>query len=231
MDEFLRLGFNIGGDETAMTSIFHAMFAMLASFVLSLVVAYVYRVTHSGVSYSQSLVKTFVMMAVIVSVVMIVIGSNIARAFSLVGALSIIRFRTAVKDSIDVSYIFLTMAIGMACGTGFYGIAFMLTALMSAMIYFMYRFDVGAHSQAEMVLKVQLPEDQDPEKAFAEVFYRLLRNYSLLTAESLEPGVTDLVFSVEMKRNVTTQDLILELRKLASGGRVQIITGLSNVNI
>ena len=90
------------------------------SFILNMVIAVVYQKTHKGVSYSQSYVHTLVMMGVTISAIMLIIGSNIARAFTLVGALSIVRFRNAIKETRDVGFIFLTMAVGMACGTRFY---------------------------------------------------------------------------------------------------------------
>lgn len=80
---------------------------------------------------------TLVMCGMIIGAVMLIIGSNVARAFSLVGALSIIRFRNAVKDPRDVAFIFLAMAIGMACGTGFYLIGVTLTGITSAAILMM----------------------------------------------------------------------------------------------
>ena len=95
----------------------------MLSFVLCAVVGFVYRVTHRGISYSQTYVQTLVFMGMVVSLVMLVVGSNIARAFALVGALSIIRFRNAIKETRDVGFIFLAMAIGMATGTRFYILA------------------------------------------------------------------------------------------------------------
>ncbi len=94
--------------------------SMVMSTLLTFVLAHVYRQTHRGTSYSQSFLVTMFLMAVTTSVVMLIIGSNIARAFSLVGALSIIRFRTAVKDSRDTGYLFAAMVVGMGCGTQFY---------------------------------------------------------------------------------------------------------------
>ena len=82
------------------------------SFVLSLVIGYIYQITYRGSSYSQAYVHTLVIMSMVVAVIMLVIGSNIARAFSLVGALSIIRFRNAMKETRDVGFIFFAMAIG-----------------------------------------------------------------------------------------------------------------------
>jgi ABC-type polysaccharide transport system permease subunit len=106
-------------DNTNVFTTADVVFTIVLSFILSLVIARVYQITYKGVSYTQSYVHTLIMMTLVVGIIMLVIGSNIARAFSLVGALSIIRFRNAVKDTRDVGYIFFAMAIGMATGTGF----------------------------------------------------------------------------------------------------------------
>ncbi|HET9667109.1 MAG TPA: DUF4956 domain-containing protein, partial [Desertimonas sp.] len=101
--------------------------AMLIAFVGCAVIGLTYRTTHRGVSYSQSYVQTLVLMGMVIALIMLVVGSNIARAFSLVGALSIIRFRNAVKETRDVGFIFFAMAIGMAAGTRFFLLAVIAT--------------------------------------------------------------------------------------------------------
>jgi hypothetical protein len=152
--------------------LWEAMLALSLAFFLCLIIAYFYRVTHQGLSYSVAFVHTMVIMGVTVSIIMLIIGSNIARAFALVGALSIIRFRNAVKDSRDVAFIFITMAIGMATGTGFYLAAVVFTLFISAMVYFLFRFDVGAAKTREILLKLHLPEGEDHVTAFDAVFLK-----------------------------------------------------------
>ena len=75
--------------------------ALSLSFVLSAMIGWVYRMTHRNISYSQSYVQTLVILGMIISLIMLVVGSNIARAFALVGALSVIRFRNAIKETRD----------------------------------------------------------------------------------------------------------------------------------
>ena len=78
--------------------------------VLGFILALVYRYTHKGLSYSQSFTQTVFFVSIIVAIVMMVIGSSLAKAFALVGALSIIRFRTVVKDTRDIAFVFLALA-------------------------------------------------------------------------------------------------------------------------
>ena len=87
------------------------------AFALGIALALVYRGTHKGLSYSQSFTLTVVFVTVIVAATMMVIGGSLARAFALVGALSIIRFRTVVKDTKDTTFVFAGLAVGMAAGT------------------------------------------------------------------------------------------------------------------
>ena len=90
--------------------------ALVVSLVLTLILAKLYLYTHSGVSYSRSFTIALVLVVITISLIMIIIGSNIARAFALVGAMSIVRFRTPVKDSRDLVFLFMAIAIGMASG-------------------------------------------------------------------------------------------------------------------
>jgi hypothetical protein len=96
---------------------------LLVSLALSTVIALVYHITYHGPGYARSYVTSLVILSLITTLVIMVIGNNLARAFGLVGALSIIRFRTAVKDTIDIVYIFFALAVGMASGVGYFRLA------------------------------------------------------------------------------------------------------------
>src|SRR5690349_14534541 len=115
--------------------------SLALAFILSAIVGWVYRATHRNVSYSQSYVQTLVILGMLISLIMLVVGSNIARAFALVGALSVVRFRNAIKETRDVGFIFLVMGIGMACGTRFYVLAIVATVAICLVIVIMHRFN------------------------------------------------------------------------------------------
>jgi uncharacterized membrane protein YhiD involved in acid resistance len=89
---------------------------LLLSFVLGTFVAWLYSATHRGLSYSRNMVHSLVLLSMIITMVMLVVGDSIARAFGLVGALAIIRFRTVVRDARDTTFIFLSLAVGIAVG-------------------------------------------------------------------------------------------------------------------
>src|SRR5690606_12245731 len=132
-------------------------------------ITYVYRKTYAGRSYSQSFVHTIIMMSVVVSVIMIVIGNNIAVAFGLVGAFSIIRFRTAMNDLKDIAFIFFGMSAGIACGLGFYLLSILFTVTVCAFVYLLQLFN-NEHAQAEQRLRIVVPENIEYAHLFDDLF-------------------------------------------------------------
>ena len=135
------------------------------SVLLTLVIAKVYQATHRGVSYSQSYIHSLFLMALCTGVVMMIIGSNIARAFSLVGALSIIRFRTAVKDVRDTAYLFFAIVVGMGCGTGFFLQTITFTLVVSGILWGLHATGYALKNETEEVLKVRFRRGSDAPRA------------------------------------------------------------------
>ena len=212
--------------------IWKIIFALVLSFFLCLILIYFYRETHRGISYSLALVQAMIIMGVTISIIMVIIGSNIARAFALVGALSIIRFRNAVKDSRDVAFIFMTMAIGMATGTGFYLAAVVFTLFSCAMVYFLHRFNIGSMTTHEVLLKINLPENLDYHLVFNDIFFRFLSHQSLLSVETTRGGLLlELVYSVQFKPNTDEVAFLDELRAINGNNKIALLLGQENINV
>lgn len=219
-------------DATDVFSVADIVFVIVLSFILSLVIARVYQLTYKGVSYTQSYVHTLIMMSMIVAVIMLIIGSNIARAFTLVGALSIVRFRNAVKDTRDVGYIFFAMGIGMAAGTRFYLLAIIATLVISFILWGMSTLNLFAKQIREQILKIRLPGDMRYDTLFERVFARYLNRYELIAIESVQAGtLTELVYGVELKKPSEAQNFMNELRQLNDNNKVSLITGYHEVDL
>ena len=164
----------VGSPENIFT-ILDVCIVLALSFILNLIVAKVYQCTHKSVSYSVGFVQTVVIMGTVVSAIMLIIGSNIARAFTLVGALSIVRFRNAIKETRDVRFIFFAMAVGMACGTRFYTMAIIMTIAICFMVYIMFTTNFGSKKISEELLKIQITNDVNYEKILAPLFEKYLK--------------------------------------------------------
>lgn len=103
---------------------------MIVALALGLVIYLSYRFSHSGAVYSARFNVSLLMMTLITTMIMNVIGNNIALSLGMVGALSIVRFRTAIKDSRDTAYIFWCIAVGICCGVSYYALAAISTGLI-----------------------------------------------------------------------------------------------------
>ena len=206
--------------------------ALSLAFVLSLVIGWVYRATHRHVSYSQSYVQTLVILGMLVSLIMLVVGSNIARAFALVGALSVVRFRNAIKETRDVGFIFLVMGIGMACGTRFYSLAAIATVAICLVVYLMHRFNWFHLNVSRQVVKVQVPPDEDRSAEITDVLVAHTSEFELVSMESVRGGtLTELLYTVRLKRGKEPGELLSALRERTSGQRVTILTGYDQTDL
>jgi len=231
MDELLK-ELERTGDLTGTFTFLDIALVLVLSFALSLVIGWVYRFTHKGVSYSQSYVQTLVIMGTVVSLIMLIIGSNIARAFALVGALSIIRFRNAMKETRDVGFIFLVMALGMAVGTRFYLLAIFSTAMLTAFVVALFKFNMFAKEVRERILRIQLPVDRDHEEAFEEPFRRHLDEHRIISMETVRAGVLqEVVYSVVLKKSATPKELIEAIRARNDNQKVTLVLGQQEVDI
>jgi len=219
-------------DLTGVFSVADVVVSMVLSFVLCALIGWVYQITHRGASYTQSYVHTLVLNGMVVAVVMLIVGSNIARAFALVGALSIIRFRNAVKETRDVGFIFFTMAVGMAVGTKFYLLAIVTAVVICLVILIMTRFNWYARRVVGQILKVQIPNDAQFDALFDDLFVKYTGSSELISVDSIHGGMlTELTYSVGLKKASKIQDFLAEIKKLNGNNRVTLIAGYNSTDL
>lgn len=138
--EIVKLAVN---HATVFDDVVHTIFSLFLSFVFTLPLGWVYTMTRDQDDYDVSLVQTLVVLSMAVTGVMIVIGNELARAFSLAGVVAAVRFRNTLDDAKDTVYIFVAIAIGMACGARAYAIAIWLSMIMTATMYALWRSRFG----------------------------------------------------------------------------------------
>lgn len=219
-------------DLTGEFSVLDVVIVMVLSFVLSAFIGWIYKQTHRGTSYTQSFVFTLVINGMVVALVMMIVGSNIARAFSLIGALSIIRFRNAVKETRDVGFIFFSMAVGMVIGTKFYFLAVVAAVVISLMILLMTRFNWFAREMASQILRVQVPNSIPFDKLFDSPFLKYTTSSELISVDSVHSGMlTELTYSIGMKKSSLIQEFISEIKNLNGNNKVTLIAGYNNTDL
>src|SRR6185312_2485482 len=206
--------------------------ALSLSFVLSAMIGWVYRFTHRNVSYSQSYVQTLVILGMLIALIMLVVGSNIARAFALVGALSVVRFRNAIKETRDVGFIFLVMGVGMAAGTRFYTLAIVAAVAISLIIVVMYRFNWFAADVQRQVVKVQVPPDGGYTDGIQDVLIAHTSEFELVSIESIRGGaLTEMMYTVRLKKGHEPGQLVTALGERTGGQRVTVLTGYDQTDL
>ena len=206
------------------------MLNILVAAVLGFVISYLYRATHRGLSYSQSFTLTILYVTVIVAVVMMVIGGSLARAFALVGALSIIRFRTVIKDTKDTTFVFLALAIGMAAGTSNYFLAFVGTLMIGALILIVSQYNYGALYKSDFVIRFLYTKEGD-EAAYLSVFEEFTRSNNLLHVEPTgDSEMVRMTFDVSLKEETAPSTFVSALDVIDELEDVVLIASKSDVD-
>lgn len=220
------------GDLTSSFTPLDVIFVFGLSLLLTLAIGWAYRATHRGVSYSQGYVHTLVILGMVTAFLMLIIGSNIARAFTLVGTLSIIRFRHAVKETRDIGFVFMAMAAGMACGTRFYLLAVFATVCLIGTVLLLHHAGLFQKVVRERILIVRAAATDSFDELFAEPFRSYLDESHLISVESVEEqSEQELIYSVVLKRNVEPAALLRELRALNDNRKVSLVLGQQELDL
>lgn len=198
--------------------------------ILGLLISLIYKNTHRGLSYSQSFMLTTVFVTVIVAMVMMVIGNSLARAFALVGALSIIRFRTVIKDTKDTAYIFLALAAGMAAGTSSYVLAFIGTGVFSVLAIALHFSNFGSLYKSEFILRFRAKTKLSDQ--YQSIFEKYSKSTSLLHSEPSADGhqTNLLTFDVVMKKDSDLEEFVQEISAIEGLSEVALIASKTDVD-
>lgn len=203
---------------------------ILLAIILGFIISVIYRETHKGLSYSQSFTLTILFVTVIVAVVMMVIGGSLARAFALVGALSIIRFRTVIKDTKDTAYVFLALAVGMAAGTSNYFLAVIATFIIGALALVVHYFNYGALYKSEFILRFNYLQS-DTQDQYLGVLDQFARRHHMLHIEPTgDPDILNLTIDITMKEDGTPENLISALRNIDGVSEIILIASKTDVD-
>ncbi|MCA0756713.1 DUF4956 domain-containing protein [Paenibacillus sp. N4] len=203
--------FNPTAAATTMT-LGSSVVTILIAIALGAMISFTYMKTNQT-GYSQNFTLTMIILPTIVAIIILLIGSNIARAFSLAGAFSIIRFRSAPGDPKDIAYVLFTMAAGLACGVGAFGYAVLFTFILCALMFILSKTNFGARKSAQKLLKVTIPESLAYEEAFAEVFAVFDAAYELKKIRTTELGsLYELVYTVTLDQNTNQKEFLDAIR-------------------
>ena len=204
---------------------------LILSFFYGLLISFIYKKTHKGMSYSQSFMITNIFLSLIVCMVIMTIGNNIARAFALVGALSIIRFRTVIKDTKDIIYIFWSLAAGMACGTGSYFIALTSSIIITTTALVLYKTNYGAIYKSEFILQFRYNKFDKNIPLYLNILKKFCSSHILLNSEpSGDKSSLKLTYDIVLKEEMDVNNFIIEISKTPNIAEPSIVAAQNDVD-
>ena len=198
--------------ETVITPL-NLIIALATSLVLGFGISLAYMKTHAQKAASQSFTLTLIMLPAVITVIILMVGGNVARAFSLAGAFSIIRFRSAPGDAKDISYVLFTMAVGLASGMGYIAYAFMVAAVLCLVMVVLELTGYGREKITGKQLRIVMPENVDYREALEDVLMKYTDAFTLSRVKTTDLGsLYELSYEVQVKDSVNEKEFIDALR-------------------
>lgn len=198
---------------------------LASSIIIGLIISVVYLLTHKKEGYSQAFCVALILLAPIVGMVILLIGNNVARAFSLAGAFALIRFRSAPGDPKDIAFVFMSVVMGLACGMGFWLYAGIATLVICALIVILHLTNYAGKKGDIYSLKITVPETLNYVGAFDEVLGKYTRSFKLARVKSVDFGALfELTFTVDLNDDKQMREMIDDLRALNGNLKIMLST-------
>lgn len=207
MEQFFS---SILGETLTLTTTLAVLGVALA---LGIFISLVYMYTHKHEGYAPSFAITILMLPIIITLIIALVGDNVARAFSLAGAFTIIRFRSAPGDPKDITYIFFTLAVGLACGMGYIAYACLFAVLLCLVTVVLAKIKYAVPKNEHMILKILIPEDMNYQGAFDDILEVYTSSSHLKRVKTTDFGALfELVYFIELKKDINQKEFIDKLR-------------------
>lgn len=202
-------------EEFSSITINNLLTTLLFAFILGLFIVLIYRVTYAGAMFSKNFAFCLVLLAMITSLVILVISSNVVLSLGMVGALSIVRFRTAIKEPMDTVFMFWAIAVGIITGAGFTSVALIATLLIGILFLILTLSGTKLGASAYLlVVRYEAELDKDMNKLLAKYFKYKIKS------KNMADGAVELVLETRMNE-----------KQMSAATKLRTIDGVSEVNI
>jgi len=210
MPEFLRSELQAAGAAPL-----QVLARLIGAALLGAVVGWIYQRTRPASETSSSLAITLVLLSILIAMVTQVIGDNVARAFSLVGALSIVRFRTVVRDTVDTAFVIFAVAVGMAVGASHPVVALSGIAIVGTAAWIMTRGQTAINGDAPYRLEVRVGLGHDADSILALPLKEHARTRQLTSIATAKQGMAiEVVYRIELQGDASAVDLVKALNRI-----------------
>ena len=183
---------------------------VVSAVILGLLIAFIHMKTSK---YSKNFVITLALLPLLVAVVMFMVNGNLGTSIAIVGAFSLVRFRSIAGTSREIASVFWAMAIGLAIGMGQVVFGALVTIIIGLLLVIFDKTNFGDDNSGEKVLQIVIPENLDYETVMDEVFIDYLDKYELLKVKTTNLGsLFELTYNIKLRKDVKELDFINELR-------------------
>ena len=187
-------------------------FAICLSVALALgfVVAFMHMKTTKS---NKNFVTTLFILPALVTTVILLVNGNLGTSVAVLGAFSLVRFRSIPGNSKEILSVFFAMAIGLAVGVGYIGFAAIFTIAISLIVALLNIFNFGQSTRNTKMLKILIPEDLDYTEVFNDIFNDYVDSNDMVSAKTVNMGsIFELTYRVDLKKNINEKEFIDKLR-------------------
>ena len=197
------------GESLTLTN---TLIILIVSIILGLIISISYMKTSNEEVVTSGFAITLIMLPAIISIIILLVGNNVARAFSLAGAFSIIRFRSEPKDPKDISYIFFTLAVGLSAGMGYILYAILFTIILCLIMFVLKFINYAEADKSCLELRITIPENLNYENVFDDILKKYTSSWKFKKIKTKEFGsLFEITYSVVMN-NGNQKKFIDEIR-------------------
>lgn len=200
------------------------LLCIIVAIVLGIIIGICILIANKG-RCSKDYIIGLILLPAIVSVVIMLVGSNVARAFSMAGVFALVRFRSAPGTAKDITVIFLAMSAGLSCGLGLITFAGVVVLIMCSLLIVVSLIQFPEERRQQRMLKITIPENLNYQGVFDSVFNKYLHKYELRNVKTTNMGsLFELTYMIEMKAECDEKEFIDELR--CKNGNLTINLGM-----
>lgn len=226
------LDFNVLSTSMANPTLLSVFYAFLLSFVLGTVIAVLYIKTFQGLSYSRNFLHCLVLCPILTAIAMQAIGDNIARGIGMIGAISILRFRTNIKDPRDMFFIFASLAVGLAAGVHAYAIAAIGAMCFVAATLILAKTPFAHGPQFDALLRLNLKRDGDSARELEKVLNENCKHFAMISCREMGQGdLLDYAYQLKFKGQVTSHSVMQSIRNIPGAKGVNLMMQESIIEV
>jgi uncharacterized membrane protein YhiD involved in acid resistance len=206
--------------------------SLLLAFVLCSICAAVYRRTHNGLSYSRTFIHALILGGMIVAMIIMAIGNNLARGLGILGTLAIVRFRTPIRDTRDMMFLFLCLGIGIACGAGTLDVAIVGTLVISAAALVLHWSPFASRREYEGLLRFVLPHESTQESNITDIMHECCSAFHMIAMrEAVQGDSVEYSYQIRLIDPSYQKDIIEKLHDIDDISDINLLMQRSMVEL